>query len=137
MIDLRRNMMFFVLLSFAFMSFFGMSMGMEIMGGQMSSCPFMMGQAAMCHMDVAQHIAKWQQAFLGIPTQANILAFAILLFAIVIFFIRPFFQLEELTKFVARLYAYHKAHLLIVCNPLLGAFSDGILNPKIYESAHI
>lgn len=140
MIGLHRkfseNLVLFVLASFAFVNVLGMGMGMEIMGGQMSSCPLMAGQAAMCQMDITEHIAKWQHAFLGIPTKANVLAFALVLFAVVIIPpIRSFFQFEKLFAFTARLFVYHKAYLVKVFDPLLQAFSDGILNPKIYEFA--
>ncbi|MBI3305051.1 hypothetical protein HYZ80_01845 [Candidatus Parcubacteria bacterium] len=128
----------FVLASFAFMSILGMDMSMKPKDDQMSGCPFMAGQATMCQMGVTEHIAKWQQAFLGIPTKTNFLAFAaVLLIAILASLIKPFPQLKKLTASTARFLAYHKASCIKVFDPLLIAFSDGILNPKIYEPAHI
>ena len=132
------NLIFFTLTSFIFMSILGIGVGMEMKDGQMSSCPFTAGQEAMCQMNITEHIAQWQQAFLGIPTKGDFLALAVLLFAVALIpFAKQFFQLKKLTESAARLFAYHKANLAKVFDPLLTAFSDGILNPKIYEPAHI
>ena len=133
---LAENLVLFVLASFAFMSIFGVGIGMTVQDGQMSSCPFMAGQETMCQMSVTQHIVQWQRAFLGIP-KGDFLALAVILLAIVLIpFAKPFSKLEKLTEFTAQLFAHEKAHPLKVFDPLLLAFSDGILNPKIYEPAH-
>jgi hypothetical protein len=137
MFNLRKkvseNLIFFTLTSFIFMSILGIGIGMEMKDGQMSSCPFTAGQEAMCQMNITEHITKWQQAFLGIPAKTNFLAFiAVLLFAIFASFIKPFPQLKKLTESAVRFLAYHRANFAKVFDPLLIAFSDGILNPKIY-----
>ena len=132
------NLIIFVLVSFAFMSIFGIGMSMEMVDGQMSGCPFMAGEASMCQMIVTEHIAKWQQVFLGIPTKTNPLALAMVLLIVVFAsFIKPFPQLKKLTVPKARFLAYHRASFAKVFDPLLVAFSDGILNPKIYEPAYL
>ncbi|MBI2097316.1 MAG: hypothetical protein HYT46_00025 [Candidatus Vogelbacteria bacterium] len=143
MLDLRgklsENLIIFILVLFAFMSILGMGMSMETKDGQMSGCPFMAGQATMCQMNVTEHITKWQQAFLGIPTKTNFLALAVaLLIATLASFIKkPFSQLKKLTASTVRFLAYRRANFAKVLDPFLVAFSDGILNPKIYEPAHI
>ena len=130
---LSENLILFTLTSFIFMSILGIGVGMEMKDGQMSSCPFTAGQEAMCQMNITEHIAQWQQAFLGIPTKGDFLALAVLLFAVAFIpFGKQFYQLEKLTELAARLLAYHKANLVKVFDPLLVAFSDGILNPKIH-----
>src|SRR3989344_1423559 len=92
------NLIFFTLTSFIFMSILGIGVGMEMKDGEMSSCPFTAGQEAMCQMSITEHIAQWQQAFLGIPTRGDFLAFAVLLFAVALIpFAKQFFQLEKLT----------------------------------------
>ena len=111
---------------------------MELKNGQMSSCPFMAEQEVMCQMNIMEHIAEWREAFLGIPAKTNFLAFAaVLLIAIFSSFVKPFPQLKNLTESAARFLAYHRANFAKVFDPLLVAFPDGILNPKIYEPAHI
>lgn len=142
MLDLRgklsKNFIIFVFVSFAFMSILGMGMSMETKDGQMSGCPFMTGRATICRMNVTEHIAKWQQAFLGIPTKTNFLALAAaLLITALVSFIKPFLQLKKLTVSTVRFLVYRRANFAKVFDPLLVAFSDGILNPKIYEPAHI
>ena len=133
---LAENLVLFVLASFAFMSIFGVGIGMTVKDGQMSSCPFMASEASMCQMGATEHISQWQRALLGIP-KGDFLALEVLLFAIVLIpFAKTFFKLEKLTEFTAQLFAHEKAHPLKVFDPLLLAFSGGILNPKIYEPAH-
>jgi hypothetical protein len=135
---LSENLIIFVLASFAFMSLFGISMGMEARDGQMSSCPFMASEASLCQMSVTEHISQWQQAFLGIPSKTNFLALALILAAaVLVTFAKSLFQPKKLTELAARLFAYRKKNLVRVFDPLLIAFSDGILNPRIYEPAHI
>lgn len=127
------NLILFTLTSFIFMSVLGIGVGMEMKDGQMSSCPFTAGQQAMCQMNITEHIAQWQQAFLGIPAKTNFIAFAaVLLIAIFASFIKPFPQLKKLTASAARFLAYHRANFAKVFDPLFVAFSGGILNPKIY-----
>ena len=136
---LSENLIIFVLTSFAFVSIFGTSMGMEARDGQqMSSCPFMASEASICQMSVTEHISQWQQAFLGVPSKTNFLALALILAAaVLVTFAKSLFQPKKLTELAARLFAYHKEHLVRVLDPLRIAFSDGILNPRIYEPAHI
>lgn len=130
---LSENLILFTLISFVFMSILGIGVGMEMKNGQMSFCPFTAGQETMCQMNITEHIAQWQQAFLGIPTKGDIFTLVVLLFAVALIpFVKPFFQLEKLTELSVRLLAYHRANLVKVFDPLLIAFSDGILNPKIY-----
>lgn len=132
------NLILLVLASFAFMSILGMGMGMEAKDGQMSSCPFMADEASICQMSVTEHISQWQQAFLSVPNKTNFLALALILAAaVLITFAKSLFRLKKLTELAAQLFAYHKEHLVRVSDPLLIAFSDGILNPKIYEPAQM
>ena len=88
-------------------------------------------------MNATEHIGQWQQAFLGVLAKNNVLPFALLflVFAIVPF-AKLFSQIKQ-TELAARLISYCKTAATKILNPLLLAFSDGILNPKIYEPAHI
>lgn len=130
---LSENLILLILTSFVFTSILGIGIGMEMKNGHMSSCPLTAGQATICRMNITEHIAQWQQAFLGIPTKENALTLAVLLLAVVlVLLVKPLFQLGKLTELAARLLAYYKANLAKVFDPLIIAFSDGILNPKIY-----
>ena len=131
---LSEKLIIFMLASFAFVSLFGMSMGVEAKDEQMSPCPFMANEVSICQMSVTEHISRWQQVFLGVPSKTNFLALALILAAVVLVtFAKYLFQTKKLTELAARLFAYHKEHLVRVFDPLLIAFSDGILNPKIYK----
>lgn len=136
---LSENLIIFVLASFAFTSILGIGMSMEIKDGRMSSCPFVADQATMCQMSVTEHITQWQQAFLGIPSKTSFLALSVVfLIAILVSLIKPSSQLKKLiASIMARFLAYYRVDFIKAFDPLLVAFSDGILNPKIYEPAHV
>ena len=134
---LFKNFIPFVFASFVFASLFGMGISMEMKDGQMSSCPFVASQASICQMSVTEHISQWQQAFLGIPTKTNLLALALLLLAVfVIPFAKPLTKIKQ-NELAIRLISYCKTAATKIFDPLLLAFSDGILNPKIYALARI
>ena len=107
---LSENLTFFILISFVFASIFGIGMGMEINDGKMSSCPFMAEHATMCQMSVTEHIAQWQQAFLGVPKGNLFMLFVWLLTIVLIPFLKLFPKIEDAIK----------------------STKSGILNPKIY-----
>lgn len=137
-VKISENLIIFVLVSFVFASVLGVGMSMETTNGQMSGCPFMASQATLCQMSVTEHISQWQQAFLGVPTKTGLLALLMILIVVVVIPLAKLFsQFEKLTELAARLFTYHKANLVKIFNPLLLAFSDGILNQKIYEPARI
>lgn len=124
-----------VLASFLFAAVFSIAGGMKMKDGQMSSCPFTANQASICQMSIMEHIDQWQQAFLGIPTKSNILILALLLIAFaVIPFVKYFSQTKQL-EVAVRLRSYFRDTASKILNPLILAFSDGILSPKIYEPA--
>jgi hypothetical protein len=127
----------FMLASFALVSLFGIGMGMETRDGQMTFCPFMASKASVCQMSITEHISQWQQAFLGAPVNNKVVIFAllILIFA-VISFTKPFSQIKQ-SEAATRFLFYLREMVNKIFNQLLIAFSDGILNPRIYEPAHI
>jgi len=134
---LSENFIPFVFASFVFMSLFGVGIGIEMKDGQMISCPFMVNQASICQMSIIDHIGKWQQAFLGVLEKSNNLILSLLLLAFAIVpFAKPFSQIKQ-TKVVACFVFYLRDIANKIFDPLLLAFSDSILNPKIYEPANI
>ncbi len=123
------------LAAFLFAAVFGVAVGMEMEDGQMSSCPFMANQASICQMNATEHTGRWQQAFLSVPAKSNALILALLLtiFAVILFV--KYFSQPKQTEVAVRLQSYCRDTASKVLNPILLAFSDGILNPKICESA--
>lgn len=126
-----------LIVSFFGLVVLGLGMGMNVdEKGNMSDCPFMVDQGSLCPMGLFEHIAKWQQAVTVIPRpSANIFLLFALLAAFSYFKIT--LQPKILpNKFGARSRARKESELR-ASNPLLAAFSDGILNPKIYEFVNI
>lgn len=58
--------------AFLFAAAFSITFGMQTdEHGNMSECPFMSAEAAICPMGVAEHIAKWQQFFIAIFSKSG------------------------------------------------------------------
>lgn len=127
---LSENLVLLTLVLFAFVSMYGMSMGMEIEDGQMSSCPFMSGQAAICTMNPLEHIASWQNMF-TVLAQENILVF--LAFAsLIFFFVGRLRGASHIFHGCALYMLGRRIEIPIVLSPLQEAFLRGILHPKIF-----
>lgn len=104
--------------------------------GNMEGCIFT-GKTMLCKMDVVEHISLWQSIFTAMP-QENLTLFALLiLLAVVIFITKNIFAPSRLFRSETstdRLYLKERPDFSFF-NPLKEAFSQGILNPKIYEFA--
>lgn len=127
-----------VLASFVWIAIFGVGMSMNAEEeGNMSGCPFAAGEASLCPMGVAEHIATWQQTITVIPKSYRsiiLVLFAVLAISV---FSKLLHQPKILpTKLSTQSYRRRELELKAF-SPLLAAFSDGILNPKIYEPARI
>lgn len=126
------------LIAFLSVAFFGAShsmIGMEKRDdGTMGGCLFT-GMEEICKMSFTEHLSKWQTMFTAtIPQKA--LAFVLLLLLAVVFVAVAIFKCNLLLLFSYyttrwRLYIKHNPELSLF-NPLREAFSQGILNPKIY-----
>ena len=116
---------------FLFGAIFTVSMGMNMdMNGDMTPCPFMSDNAAVCPMSVATHIAEWQQLFTSIPNSL-ISAFALIfsiLFIVVSLFAKYTLWKPHIRLFIAK---QHYSDLKVFA-PLHIAFSRGILNSRLY-----
>ncbi len=125
-----RFLLGFALIAFLSVTFLGMPqmmMGMEKRSdGTMSGCMFS-GKAEVCAMTFAEHLANWQAMFTTTAPQ-KMLAFVSLLLLVVVF-VALFLFSYYTTRW--RLYIKQNPNLSLF-NPLREAFSQGILNPKIY-----
>jgi len=120
--------------AFLFGAAFSMSFGMQLdRNNNMSGCPFMLEKTSVCSMGVAEHIAKWQQLFTAVFSKSDGLAFIILfLFAAVLFII---FVRRSDVSLLARVLSppIPKTEPEVkLFNQLVVAFSQGILNPRLY-----
>lgn len=131
----------FVLFSFLIIGGFGLSysLGMEMKdNGTMGGCMFD-GQAAICPMTFAEHLSKWQGMFTVIPQKSTVI---IQLLALISTFVIAAFTLRQRLLLLLFSYFSERWKLYLKNNPhlplfdrLREAFSQGILNPKIYDSA--
>lgn len=119
--------------TFGMEQFFGMQMNDD---GTMSGCLFD-GKAKICNMTFSDHLSRWKGMFTAITQKANLFILLFLLIssvgALLLFNARRRLLLLLFSRFSNRwrLYIRHNPELSLF-NPLREAFSQGILNPKIY-----
>lgn len=134
--QMKISLLTLIIISFAAMAAFGlghMSGMIANESGDMAGCIFT-GKTMLCNMSVVEHISLWQSMLTAIP-QENLTILALLTLLVTVIFITTNMLApprlsgsEALTK---RLYLRGHPDLLLF-NPLQEAFSQGILNPKIY-----
>ncbi len=105
-------------------------MGME-MSGKMVNCPFTGHSMSVCKMNPLEHIEEWQSMFTAIPAKDVVTIFFLLLVIVALttlsFWSR--FSIPDIRYLYTRLFSKKKFH---IPNPLEEAFSQGILNPKLF-----
>ena len=124
------------LLAFFFLGFLGLGhFGMTDSAGQMSNCHLIMGIATLCQMNLLEHITAWQNLFVAdLQKDAFTLLAALLLsllFTLSIQYLRVAQKIPQLIN-VRHQYAYLKIATPDTSTPLHDAFSNGILNPKLF-----
>ena len=117
------------------MSMWGaVSTGMMMQDGTMQNCPFM-GVTALCNMNLLEHLTAWQSMFNAIP--ASIASVFLLLSLLALVFLaygrvrELFYESIDSLAVLVQLYA-RRSLAFAYANSLQQAFSDGILNPKVY-----
>lgn len=119
---------------FVFSATFSMTLGMQRdERGNMSNCPFMYEQTSVCSMGFVEHIAKWQQLFTVTFPESGEVAFVIFL-VITFVYLAVFARAPNISGLVLPLFPpvpKNKPEAKLF-NYLVIAFSQGILNPKIY-----
>lgn len=96
--------------------------------GNMFDCPFA-DSATICLMDFSEHIATFQGIFRAIPSKIVLLLILVLAYLLILY-----------SKSIPRIYSPPNNLDLVVknsleipiFNKLLLAFSDGIIQPKLY-----
>lgn len=123
------------IIAFLVMSFWGLYSMPTNERGMMGDCPFMNHSTSLCQMSAAEHIAQWQQLFALVKTDKfSLFLFASLIIAFIVLTF-PFaknyrIKTPPLSRF--RLYSSRYRPEIKLFNHLLLAFSQGILNPRIY-----
>ena len=95
-----------------------------------ADCPFSAHSEAMCQMNPMEHIQEWQNAFTVLPTKNIVSVFLFILAFILIG--RFVFHNRFLVQRPSFLFLKNIINSFRIFNPLKDAFSNGILNPKIF-----
>jgi len=125
-----------VLIMLLLLGFFGLAhvtMSMNVDDGMgMTNCPLMFGQAALCKMNLLEHIAGWKSMFTGMVQYDGVALLFSVLIALIFLHIwnklrQPIVEhVHSVVRDVVR-----RNHLLPP-SPLAELFSGGVLNPKLF-----
>lgn len=112
---------------------FGMSVNNE---GRMTGCLFD-GRSEICTMSFSQHIQAWQSMFTATPVLTTPLMLLSLISALIALAVICRFRIANAAEKAMEMSWLYLRQLLDISifNPLRYAFSQGILNPKIYNTA--
>lgn len=114
-----------------FFSLLHLASGMT-MDGSMSDCPYMSHEAALCPMNLLDHIDAWKASFVSIAPTFFTLA-GLLMFAIVAASVAPNLLRKVrvwLLKVTIHRHPAYSARFIV--RPLQELFSNGILHPKLF-----
>lgn len=122
----------------AFINLFGLQLSMlDVEAGNMSDCimmsPHDMPANTLCPMSVAEHLLKWQQMFVSLPTMdatSVLVGLLVSIFAGMIVFLFK----EVFVDHVRDQYDHYKEHLREVklFDYLLFFIAGGKLHPRLY-----
>ena len=125
-----------VLIMLLLLGFFGLAHVMMPVGLDgdvaMTNCPLMFGQAALCKMNLLEHIAGWKSMFTGMVQYDGVALLFSVLIALIFLHIwnklrQPIVEhVHSVVRDVVR-----RNHLLPP-SPLAELFSGGVLNPKLF-----
>ncbi len=124
---------FFILgaVAFIFMSFLGLSHMLMDRHGEMMNCPFM-STTVLCQMTPLQHLSAWQNMFTQVSIKEISNPFILILLSFLLATLFRNFLYEFNFSLKQNLYFKTKTILVFIPNLLKEAFSNGILNPKVY-----
>lgn len=125
-----------IAVSFVWFGTFGLLYHMDEMkqDGQMEGCLFD-GQSEICTMNFSEHLSSWQSVFTSLPPNTVLLSLlALAMFSVLITAFWRDSLFEFFDRIASRSKLYIKQHPQInFFDSLREAFSQGILNPKIYS----
>ena len=132
MVSQRTILTFSALFLFLAASIVGPSMSMPIDGhGHMANCPFAMGATSLCGMTVFEHISAWENMFASSVPTGIALLLLLLALTVVVRTVHGQDPPEPQDENNPTL----RTTTVPFVSPLLSAFSQGILHPKIYPIA--
>lgn len=131
----KENVFILGLVAFLIMSFWSLYSMPTGVNGEMLNCPLMNGSASLCQMNVFEHISQWQKLFTVIQGENLFLLFlASLVFIHVASFVITKRARDKQKLQRLRNYFYWYKPEIKLFDKLLAAFSQGIINPKIYRA---
>lgn len=123
----------FLVLSVFWMLLFGLfAVGGDV-ADPTQKCPFSNHSMVICQMNPTEHIQEWQSMFTMLPVQSAALA----LLALFAFFVICKFKLWNRVSLPDPALVHSQRHRIRsadfhIFDPLKDAFSNGILNPKVF-----
>lgn len=134
--NLTKFLLIFGIVAFLLVGFFGGGLLGIHMGSpeqEVSGC-HVMGMTTVCQMNPLEHIAAWQSMFVSLLPNSMRDTFALLLvFLLFVFSAKSSLGVHLFTRpSDQKIIRISKRVISIIRNPLAEAFSNGILNPKIF-----
>lgn len=96
--------------------------------GQLSNCPFAIAHSSICGIYPVEHLQEWQNMLTSLPVKDITPILATLLLVGTLTWI-SYFSLIEIIYLYTSHFSRYNFHIY---DPLKEAFSDGILNPKLF-----
>lgn len=106
---------------------FGMEMNMD---SPTANCPFGGHSMSICKMNPMEHIQEWQSMFTTLSTKDALAFIFVLFFILTLLKFRYRFSLSLLPQLNHTRPFY--VNRILISSPLEEAFSNGILNPKVF-----
>lgn len=100
-------------------------------GASVAPCP-VMGDGAICVMNPLEHIVAWQSASAATFQNERNIALFLLAFAVVLAAVLWRSLYTKRTLRALRIWHYRLREEVRIIKPLQEAFSNGILNPKVF-----
>lgn len=119
-----------ILLAFLTVSVFALpamaTMGHHEMGGVVSNCPFMVGETALCGMNVLDHIASWQAMFTSLPAQLSTIVLLLLALVLSWVWLRHLFDPPDTSQLQHHFSYSRETHAPSFASLLLGS----VISPR-------
>ncbi len=129
-----KNIFSFIATIFILVAVFGISqVGMDI-GGTMTRCPFSGHSMSICSMNPLEHLEEWQSMFTTLPSKDILsIILSILLTLLALLGLKYFnkLSLENFSRLELGINRFYSRNIS-VSDYLQEAFSQGILNPKLF-----
>ena len=123
----------FLILSVFWMLLFGLfAVGGDV-ADPTQKCPFSNHSMVICQMNPAEHIQEWQSMFTMLPVQSAILALLAIFAFFAIFKFKTWGRISLPNPALLHSQKYKlRVNNFQIFDPLQEAFSNGILNPKLF-----